>query len=143
MPRFFDSKRNRLILSILLVLFFTLIVSETLSFRHSGSRGLSLIPFTELYKMFKTPDHLFYFKQITLNIILFIPFGFTLTSVLHEKEENHLRPVLIAGALLSVSVEVLQYLTSRGYTEIDDVINNTLGAVIGWWGYNQVLKMRG
>ena len=93
--------------------------------------------------MFKTPDHLFYFKQITLNIILFIPFGYSLTAVLEEKGVNNLRPVLIAGAVLSITVEVLQYLTSRSYTEIDDVINNTLGAVIGWWGYNQVLKMKG
>ena len=125
------------------ILFFTLVVSETMALRHSGSRGLSLIPFTELYYMFIKPNHSFYFKQITLNIILFIPFGYTLTAVLEEKGVHNLRPVLIAGFVLSASVEVLQYLTSRGFTEIDDVINNTLGAVIGWWGYNRVLKMTG
>ena len=90
--------------------------------------------------MFKTSNHIFYFKQITLNIILFIPFGFTLTAVLKEKGVHNLRPVLIAGAVLSITVEVLQYITSRGYTELDDVINNTLGAVIGWWGYQQFTK---
>ena len=101
------------------------------------------MPFRLLYYMFQKTNPSFYFKQITLNIILFIPFGYTLTSFLQEKGVNNLRPVLIAGAVLSITVEALQYLTSCGYTEIDDVINNTVGAVIGWWGYNQVLKKRG
>ena len=90
--------------------------------------------------MFIKPNPAFYFKQITLNIILFIPFGYTLTAVLKEKGVHNLRTVLISGAVLSVSVETLQYITSRGYTELDDVINNTLGAVIGWWGYQHISK---
>jgi len=95
--------------------------------------------------MIQQPNHSFYFWQIILNILLFIPFGFTLSTYLNCHKSN--RPlflsVLLTAFLLSASVEVLQYLTSRGFTEVDDVINNTLGAVIGWWGYERVLNRRG
>lgn len=134
-----------LIISFLLILFFTFIVRETFEFRSTGSRGISLIPFRELVAMIQQPNHSFYFWQIILNILLFIPFGFTLSTYLNCHKSN--RPlflsVLLTAFLLSTSVEVLQYLTSRGFTEVDDVINNTLGAVIGWWGYERVLKRRG
>ena len=48
--------------------------------------------------------------------------------------------ILLSGLFVSVSVELLQYLTSRGFTEIDDVINNTAGAMIGWLAYDKMLK---
>lgn len=133
-----------LFLSLLLILFFTFVIKETFEFRTNASRGLSLIPFREFVAMIKQPNHSFYFWQIVLNILLFIPFGFSLSTYLNcHKRSHHLFPIVLLSAfLLSTSVELLQYLTSRGYTEIDDVINNTLGAVIGWWGYERVLKRR-
>ncbi len=48
--------------------------------------------------------------------------------------------ILLSGLFVSVSVELLQYITSRGLTEIDDVINNTAGAIIGWLAYDRMLK---
>ena len=133
-----------LISTIILILFFTFVIKETFEFRTTVSRGVCLTPFREFVAMIKQPNHSFYFWQIILNILLFIPFGFTLSTYLNCHKAN--RPlflsVLLTAFLLSTSVEALQYLTSRGYTEIDDVINNTVGAVIGWWGYERVLKRR-
>ena len=133
-----------LIFTISLILVFTLIINENFEFRTTIYRGISLIPFKELVGIFCEWNPSFYFRQIVLNIILFIPFGFTLSTYLNCHKAN--RPlflsVLLTAFFLSTSVEALQYLTSRGYTEVDDVINNTLGAVIGWWGYERVLKRR-
>ena len=133
-----------LLLSLLLILFFTFVIKETFEFRTTASRGVCFTPFRELVAMIQQPNHSFYFWQIILNILLFIPFGFTLSTYLNCHKAN--RPlflsVLLTAFLLSTSVEALQYLTSRGFTEVDDVINNTLGAVIGWWGYERVLKRR-
>lgn len=131
-----------LILSLLLILFFTFMVRETFEVRHIGSRGIMLIPFRELYSLFTSPNHSFYFWQIFLNILLFIPFGFMLCCYLYKyRRPQHLfLPILLSGLFVSVSVELLQYLTSRGFTEIDDVINNTAGAMIGWLAYDKMLK---
>ena len=42
--------------------------------------------------------------------------------------------------LFSVSIETLQYITGRGITEVDDVINNTLGGVLGWCGQRVIVR---
>lgn len=133
-----------LLLCLLLILFFTFVIKETFEFRTTASRGVCLTPFREFVAMIKQPNHSFYFWQIVLNIILFIPFGFTLSTYLNcRKRSPYLfLSVLLTSFFLSTSVELLQYLTSRGYTEVDDVINNTVGAVIGWWGYERALKGR-
>lgn len=130
-----------LLLSVLFILFFTFIVRETLEVRHSGSRGLMLKPFREYIAMFREPDHMHYFWQITLNILLFIPFGFFFTVLLkHRKVKLLGLTVLIIGCLFSVSIELFQYITDRGLTEIDDVFNNTFGAIIGYWLYKTIMN---
>ncbi|WP_024860099.1 VanZ family protein [Ruminococcus flavefaciens] len=131
-----------LISTVVLILFFTFIVRETLEIRHVGSRGVCLTPFRELKGLFTATNHWFYFWQIFLNILLFIPFGFMLSCNLYiQRRPNKLwLPILLSGLLVSISVEFLQYLSSRGYTEIDDVINNSLGAMFGWFLYDRMLK---
>ncbi|GAQ02491.1 antibiotic resistance protein VanZ [Companilactobacillus farciminis] len=39
------------------------------------------------------------------------------------------------GAMISVSIEALQFVLNTGVTDIDDVIFNTLGAVVGYLLY--------
>ena len=131
-----------MISTIILILFFTFIVRENLEIRNTGSRGLMLIPFRELYSLFTAPNHSFYFWQIFLNIALFIPFGFMLSCYLntYHRPRHLFLPILLSGLFVSISVELLQYITSLGYTEIDDVINNTVGAMIGWLAYDKMLK---
>ena len=131
-----------LISTIILILFFTFIVRETFEVRHVGSRGLMLIPFREFYSLFTAPNHSFYFWQIVLNILLFIPFGFMLSCYLYTnyRSQHLFLPILLSGLFVSISVELLQYITSRGFTEIDDVINNTVGSIIGWLSYDRMLK---
>lgn len=60
-----------------------------------------------------------------LNILLFIPFGFFTIMVF----KRFLNGALI-GILLSLSIEVLQLFTGR-FVQLEDVLMNTLGMVIG------------
>lgn len=132
-----------LISTIIFILVFTLIINETFEFRTNISRGISLIPFKELVGIFREWNPSFYFWQIVLNILLFIPFGFSFTTYLncHTRVPHLMRLVLLTGFLLSTSVETLQYITGRGLTEVDDIINNTLGGLVGYWCYEMALKI--
>ena len=69
------------------------------------------------------------FYNIVGNIVWFVPLGLALPQVF--KGCGFWR-VLLLGALLSVTIESLQYLFYTGISDIDDVIFNTLGAVTGW-----------
>ena len=141
-------KKLLLILSIVLIVFFTLIVRETMEVRHSGNRGISLVPFRGFAAMFKEDDRSHYFWQIFLNILLFVPFGYALTSVLNKNCTDHKKHcklnawlfILAAGFALSLLIEIFQYVTSRGYSEVDDVINNTIGTAIGYLVYKQFMR---
>ena len=60
------------------------------------------------------------------NVVLFIPLGVALQSI-------GVRDVKKAGFLASLLIEILQFTFALGTFECDDLIHNTLGAVIGAW----------
>ncbi len=62
-----------------------------------------------------------YWNNIIQNILLFIPLGFLIGG----------KRGIIAGALLSIGIELTQYIAVLGYCELDDMLNNTIGATIG------------
>jgi len=141
------SKARNIIfaLYILFVLIITLVVRETLILRIPDHRSVILTPFREWACMFSEHNHLFWFGQITLNILLFIPLGFFLPFQTPKKRISFIR-ILLVAFLFSVSIEMLQYITGRGITEVDDVINNTFGGVLGWCGQRWIcgwMKSRG
>ena len=45
---------------------------------------------------------------------------------------------LLLGACISISIETLQFFLHRGFAELDDVLHNTLGCLIGWLLYKGV-----
>ena len=63
------------------------------------------------------------------NVLLFIPYGF-LCSWAFRWARSIFRCVLF-GALTSMLIEFFQLLTGRGYFQIDDVLTNTLGMIMG------------
>lgn len=65
-----------------------------------------------------------------LNVIMFMPLGFLL-PLIWEKYRNSLK-VLFIGFGFSLSIELGQ-LFNRRNTDIDDLLMNTLGAIIGYY----------
>ena len=91
-----------------------------------------LIPFHSYRKLISTG-----FTEIIrtnfLNIVLFFPAGLLFASLLPEKW-SHGQKILSAGvafALFSLMIEYIQFNYALGEPEIDDIIHNTLGAILG------------
>ncbi|MDO5324278.1 MAG: VanZ family protein [Clostridia bacterium] len=59
------------------------------------------------------------------NMIWFVPLGALL-------RKRSVLVALLAGAGASVCIELMQYLLMTGVTDVDDVIFNALGALLGW-----------
>ncbi len=76
-------------------------------------------------------------EGIILNILLFIPFGYLIPSLFPKLRWWQ---VILLGLAFSLCVELLQLLTRLGYADVDDLINNTLGAAIGFLCYKLFLK---
>jgi len=73
------------------------------------------------------------FRNIILNILLFVPFGLLLP--LNTKKNDKVLKVVSIGFITSLLIEIIQYNTKFGIFEIDDVFNNTYGVLIGYGLY--------
>lgn len=115
------------VVSVLLIILNTLV-------RHSMDEEIRvhLVPFSSFSMVAEIPG---IYRSMQLNIILFMPFGMSLPFILPEK--LRLKPLITVciALMISVTIEVCQYIFNIGMSEIDDVIMNTLGAAIGTLSY--------
>jgi hypothetical protein len=73
-------------------------------------------------------------RDLVLNVAVFVPLGWLLSQAVCRAPIAGLRAVGVAtgvAALLSLSVETLQYFISTRYSSILDVAANTAGAGLG------------
>ena len=82
---------------------------------------LNLIPFQD----FSTSN----IMGMVLNMVMFAPLGFLLPA--YFERYRHWGRTLAAGFLTSLTVELIQLFTFRA-TDVDDLIMNTLGTVVGF-----------
>lgn len=122
---------NIFFLYFLAMVSFTIFKNGHLMMNFDNYGYANLIPFKETLKMFtddfgSTRRALY---NVFGNILLFVPLGFFI-PLFYEKY-NSLLKVTFYGMLASITIEGIQYLTAMNITDIDDVIFNTLGALVG------------
>lgn len=78
----------------------------------------------------RTLAYAYSFQSIGLNILLFIPLGYLwkVGFLYHKRWYN----AALWGMMSSLLIEIIQLVFCLGWFDIDDLINNTLGAVIGY-----------
>ena len=102
----------------------------------SFAKPYELIPFWNYQDI---QDHPRVLLEICMNIIMFVPIG-VLIPLLY----SHIKwyQLLLSSCLFSVLIELLQLVFERGLCETDDVIHNTLGAMIGYSLYRFYVKKK-
>lgn len=99
----------------------------------SSERGYNLVPFLEIRRFYihrKTLGFWAYMINIVGNILAFIPFGFFYPIV--GKYKGKFTRTIAAGLIFSLSVEIIQFIINVGSFDIDDIILNTAGCIIGY-----------
>ena len=69
-------------------------------------------------------------RNLILNICMFVPFGFLLPICFGKIKRAW--KIYLCGFGFALFIEVVQLITGRGVFETDDIINNTIGAMIGY-----------
>lgn len=72
------------------------------------------------------------------NIVLFIPVGVLVPVATDWKK---MWKTVVAGISFSLFIEIIQLTTSRGCFDLDDVLLNGLGTVIGFGLYSAAWKL--
>lgn len=110
------------------VLYFTLmpiITSLPFIFNHTYIK-MNLEPFIDVLN--GRGD---FIRQVGLNVIMTIPFGFLITLVRNKKTK--LLNVIFCTFLLSLVIELLQPLINGvRSSDITDIITNTIGGIVGY-----------
>ncbi len=94
--------------------------------RAPGQRQGILIPFYSLY-LGVTENHEM-FRSMFMNVLLFLPGGFLLGLLDGKGSVRRKAGILILSSLV---IELLQFGFCLGKAEVDDVICNGLGAILG------------
>lgn len=71
--------------------------------------------------------------EILWNVLLFAPIGYLLAHLLPRKWKG---TAVLIGFGISAAIEATQFATRLGLLEADDLINNTLGAAVGYLFYS-------
>lgn len=127
-----DKNKNFVSLLALLISAFFILAVTVLSRDFGSVRELSLTPFAS-WRNYFNGSNTEYLRTNIFNILLFMPFGASLYAVGYSNlsVKKCLIITVTAAFVLSVGVELVQFLLQCGETEADDVIHNVLGAVFG------------
>lgn len=74
------------------------------------------------------------------NILAFAPFGFFLPYL--KKEYRRFWIVALMSFLFSQTIEVIQLVTKVGSFDVDDILLNTIGGMLGYLSYKIYLKFK-
>ncbi len=115
-----------------LLLYFVMVVYAVILLvlvfgKGGGTRSLNIIPFHTIAGYLHFNPFLAV-SNLVGNVVLFLPMG--LYFALLDTSARKWRCLLWA-ALVSVGIELSQYIFALGTTDVDDVILNVLGASLG------------
>ena len=96
---------------------------------------INLVPFVNLLDYDSTGDMIW---NSVGNMAMMIPTGIILPIV--YKKLNSFGKVIVAGALISLCIELLQLPFASRASDIDDLILNVLGVAVGYGIYSAVHK---
>lgn len=122
---------------VLMLMFFMFIIgiysqaiTGSFSTKNINISKINVVPFKifiDTYKeMFVNGNINYFIISFLGNIGMFIPIGLLIPAIWKIKD----RIVILIGFLISLSIELSQLFLNRG-TDIDDLIFNTLGTIIG------------
>lgn len=121
--------KKRELLLLIFIIYITGLLSQTIIPKSGTIKGFNMIPFKIIIDSIieYNNGNIYYFIISLLgNICIFIPLGFILPLIYKLKDKQ----IILIGFLLSFSIEFIQIFQLR-YVDIDDLILNTLGTIIG------------
>lgn len=99
-----------------------------------GLRNINLIPFRSISPYLRNITEPYAFKNIIVNILVFIPLGFFVSN---KNSKNVFKTLVICLSVI-LSIECIQLLFKIGFFDVDDIILNFIGSLIGI-GINKIL----
>lgn len=104
----------------------------------------NLVPFVEILRFVKYREYIgFFYVVLNLlgNVIAFVPFGALIRWVINRSVKWY--QAVGYTFLFSMSVELLQLVAKVGVFDVDDLILNTFGGLLGFFVYSMLRWLDG
>lgn len=95
-----------------------------------GLKTANFTPFKTIQMYIDYSYMLNSFENLVGNVVLFIPFGFMLPFAF--KRGNHFFVMLSSAFIFVAGIEVFQLFSAFGAFDVDDILLNCFGAVVGY-----------
>jgi glycopeptide antibiotics resistance protein len=133
--------KKRLFLWLLTILWLTILLRITVFRSGCFSHGLfsgrvELDAFAYYAKLAQIGYWRYFIYLFVGNLIWFAPAG-----ILVRLRNGKLWQAALAGLLLSLFIETMQFILGSGVSELDDLILNTCGALLGYLGTALFLRI--
>jgi len=113
---------------------------------HTDYRALADFKIFDKFKVFghweslAEAEKVSYAQDIFGNVLLFLPFIPALYFLTRKDYSWKIALCWIVGT--SAAIEINQYLFNRGVFDLDDIVLNTLGGVLGFWCYSMIINRK-
>jgi glycopeptide antibiotics resistance protein len=134
------SRANRVTIVLFIVylvaVFWIIVLKLNVQFSNIGTRNINLIPYKAPLLLNATPDY----GEMIMNVLIFVPLG--LYAGILFKSWSFGKKVFLAFSV-SFLCEVFQFILRIGLFDTTDLVNNTLGGIIGLIIYKGIEKAMG
>lgn len=114
-------------------------INGNINILKNGTHGINLLPLKVLFEIYREVfinlNINYFIINFLGNIIMFMPIGFFIPLLWEIPDKK----IIIVGFLFSLFIEVCQLFLNRG-TDVDDLILNTLGTILGLLVYKFLYK---
>ena len=122
----------RVSVGLFLIAYISLLLCSTVVFRNeTAKRQYDFMPFWSYRSYFRGEDPSL-LAEIVMNAVVFVPIG--LLAGVAFRGMNW-QKALMLGLGISVFIETTQFIFMKGFSELDDVMHNTIGCLIGYGIY--------
>jgi len=119
----------------LLFIIYVLCLFYVVTFQDVSFNNSNLTPFNEMFR-YDFGSKLF-IKNVLGNVFLFVPYGFFTAYYLKLEKPSS---ILELSLLVSMTIEFTQLMIGRVF-DIDDIILNSIGGVLGFYIYHSLTKI--
>lgn len=123
-------------LFMLIFILYVMCLFEVVTLQDNNYGLSNFIPFKEMFR-YEFGSRLF-IKNIVGNVLLFLPYGYFAADYL--KSKKMLLPCFLTF-IVSLTIELVQLNIGRTF-DVDDVILNTIGGILGYLLYRIIEKIK-
>lgn len=123
-------------LFMLLFILYVMCLFEVVTLQDHNYGLSNFIPFKEIFR-YQVGSRLFV-RNIIGNLLLFLPYGYFASDYLKSKKVSL---ICFLTMLVSLTIELVQLNIGRTF-DIDDIILNTCGGMLGYFLYHLVEKIK-